>query len=306
MPAQPSVFISYRRSDSSAISGRIYDRLTQAFGKARVFKDSYNIAHGADFREVIETNVLRCNVVLVIIGPTWLTVTEKDDPALRRLDDPGDWVRFEIETGLNTPGTTVIPVLVQNAHMPQSDDLPESLRKLAYKNATVVRDDPDFDTDVARLIQGIVPPRRRSMARIILSLLIVVVVLVAALIASQPSVDLPNSVSNTDAPRATTQLDLSRTPNSLTGLVIGGQAKVNLSNGFPGLPVFNAATNQSPKLVELPEGDIVTILDGPVQAIDQRYFVKIRTSKGIEGWAFLYLTDTLALLPIIATATPQT
>jgi len=155
MPAKPSVFISYRRSDSSAVAGRIYDRMIRAFGKGNVFKDSYNIPHGADFRGVIKANVSRCNVVLVIIGPTWLSVTEKNNPSLRRLDNPNDWVRFEVETGLQTDGTRVIPVLVQNASMPSPDDLPPSLGKLAYNNAITVRDDPDFDTDVARLIHDL-------------------------------------------------------------------------------------------------------------------------------------------------------
>src|ERR1041385_3948248 len=191
MPSTPSIFISYRRSDSSAISGRIYDRLTKAFGKAHVFKDSYNIAHGEDFREAITNSVLGCNVVLVIIGPTWLTTSEKDNPSLRRLDDPNDWVRFEIETGLQTPGTTVIPVLVQNAHMPKGDELPESLRELAYKNATVVRDDPDFDPDVGRLVRELTPDKS-DFRRMIFGLLLIAIALVAFLVYS----NLPKNPAN--------------------------------------------------------------------------------------------------------------
>jgi uncharacterized membrane protein YeaQ/YmgE (transglycosylase-associated protein family) len=34
-----NIFLSYRRSDSQAIAGRIYDRLVPAFGKISVFKD---------------------------------------------------------------------------------------------------------------------------------------------------------------------------------------------------------------------------------------------------------------------------
>jgi hypothetical protein len=93
--------------------------------------------------------------VLVIIGESWLTVTEKDNSLLRRLDNPNNWVRFEVETGLQTSCTTVIPVLVQNASMPPVDALPLSLRELAFKHGISVRDDPDFDNDVARLIQGL-------------------------------------------------------------------------------------------------------------------------------------------------------
>ena len=296
MPAKPSVFISYRRSDSSTIAGRIYDRLTQAFGKAKVFKDSYNIAHGADFREVIETNVSRCNVVLVIIGPTWLTMTEKENPSLRRLDDSGDWVRFEIETGIQTSGTTVIPVLVQNAHMPKADELPETLRELAYKNATVVRDDPDFDTDIAGLIRELTPDKSDS-RRMIFGLLLIVVALVTLFIFISLPKNPANRVISTDIPASTAVLELSRTPN-VYDLVIGGQAKVHLSNGFKQLDVRTAASNASPVLDRLDEGEIVAILDGPVHNSDNSHWMKIRTPEGIDGWATVVLTDTQSLLPI--------
>ncbi|MEO8611126.1 MAG: toll/interleukin-1 receptor domain-containing protein [Chloroflexota bacterium] len=183
MSNKPSVFISYRRSDSSAIAGRIYDRLAPALGKANVFKDSYNIPHGADFRGVIKSNVARCNVVLVVIGPAWLDVTEKDNPSLRRLDNPNDWVRFEVETGLQIPGTMIIPVLVQNASMPPESKLPATLRELAFKNAISVRDDPDFDNDMARLIQSLrgstLPTRVLTIAAIIVMLAIVGVFLLS-------------------------------------------------------------------------------------------------------------------------------
>ena len=303
MPANPSVFISYRRSDSPAISGRLYDRLTHAFGKAKVFKDSYNIAHGADFREVIATNVSSCDVVLVIIGPTWLTASEKDNPALRRLDEPNDWVRFEIETGLNTAGTAVIPVLVQNAHMPRADELPESLRELAYKNAVTVRDDPDFDTDTARLIQELTPDKS-DFRRVIFGLFLIAVALVGLLVFTNSPKNTANPVINTDIPAGTPQFETSRTPNSLTGLVIGGQAKVHVSNGISQLDVRSTASKISPLLDQLDEGEIVAILDGPVQDSDNRMWMKIRTPEGIDGWAPLILTDTQALLPLSDSTSP--
>ncbi|MEM9267240.1 MAG: hypothetical protein AAGA46_17120 [Cyanobacteria bacterium P01_F01_bin.13] len=41
-----SIFISYRRSDSIAETGRIYDRLATEFGRDRVFKDVDSIPFG--------------------------------------------------------------------------------------------------------------------------------------------------------------------------------------------------------------------------------------------------------------------
>ena len=81
----PRVFISYRRSDSSTISGRIYDHLARIFNDANVFKDVYDIPAGSDFRKVIEENINACRAQLVIIGPTWLDTQAADGS--RRLDD---------------------------------------------------------------------------------------------------------------------------------------------------------------------------------------------------------------------------
>jgi hypothetical protein len=39
--------------------------------------------------------------------------------------------------------------------MPTEDALPESLRKLATRNAIHVRPNPDFRPDMARLIEGL-------------------------------------------------------------------------------------------------------------------------------------------------------
>lgn len=60
----PHIFISYRRDDSRAITGRIYDRLKEAFDKDKVFKDVDRIPPGSSFAEVLETELRRCNVVL--------------------------------------------------------------------------------------------------------------------------------------------------------------------------------------------------------------------------------------------------
>ena len=44
----PRIAISYRRSDSSAISGRIFDRLVAHYGKPSVFMDIDNIPFGTE------------------------------------------------------------------------------------------------------------------------------------------------------------------------------------------------------------------------------------------------------------------
>lgn len=146
----PRIFISYRRVDSGAYAGRIYDRLKAAFGAENVFKDSYNIKPGMDFRGAIREAVGGCDVLLVLIGPDWLNVTVGD--GTRRLDVPDDWLRLEIETGLQRDRAQVIPVLVGGASIPSADALPLAIRELAFKNAVTLHDDPYFDRDIEALI----------------------------------------------------------------------------------------------------------------------------------------------------------
>ncbi|RMG80036.1 MAG: amino acid ABC transporter substrate-binding protein, partial [Chloroflexi bacterium] len=69
--------------------------------------------------------------------------------------NPDDFVRIEVEAGLNRNDVLVIPVLVKGAGMPSSADLPPTMRELAYRNGAVVRDDPDFHRDMNRLIKQI-------------------------------------------------------------------------------------------------------------------------------------------------------
>jgi formylglycine-generating enzyme required for sulfatase activity len=144
------IFISYRREDSPADSGRIYDRLWPKYGRENVFKDVDNIPLGADFRRILSDAVAQCDVMLVIIGRQWVSIT--DAQGQRRLDNPSDFVRIEVEAALarNIP---VIPVLVQNAMMPQERELPISLAPLAYRNGMPVRsNDPFFHGDMDLLI----------------------------------------------------------------------------------------------------------------------------------------------------------
>ena len=107
-----SIFVCYRRVDSSYITDRIYDWLDGEFPEA-VFRDVDAIPYGVDFREHIRGVLESCRIMLVVIGPDWLNVAS--DSGKRRIDEPNDHVRIEIETGLGRPGVIVIPLLVQNA-----------------------------------------------------------------------------------------------------------------------------------------------------------------------------------------------
>ena len=145
------IFISYRREDSADVTGRIYDRLVQRFGEHAVFKDVDSIPLGTDFRKHLESVIGQCAVVLVVIGDNWAAKDAKT--GARRLDNPEDFVRVEIEWAMRR-GIPVIPLLVEGASMPPVESLPEGpLREFAYRNGTDIGRDPNFHPQVNRLIE---------------------------------------------------------------------------------------------------------------------------------------------------------
>src|SRR5512135_1388619 len=152
-----NVFLSYRRDDSHATADRIYDWLVRARDHRDVFKDVDSIPLGRNFHRTIREAVGRCDVLLAVIGPGWLAAAKA--PGMRRLDDPDDFVRMEIEAALERD-IPIVPLLLNNATMPAAEDLPPSLRPLANRNGMPVRPDPDFRRDMERLIAALstMPP----------------------------------------------------------------------------------------------------------------------------------------------------
>jgi hypothetical protein len=146
------IFISYRRDDTADITGRIYDRLVVKFGKQAVFKDVDSIPLGVNFKRYLNNIVEQCVVELVIIGKDWLAMV--DERGQRRLDDPRDFVRVEIEAALDRD-IPVIPLLVAGAEIPREEELPSSIAELAYRNGMEVGRDPYFHRAMDRLISSI-------------------------------------------------------------------------------------------------------------------------------------------------------
>ncbi|MCB1944026.1 MAG: toll/interleukin-1 receptor domain-containing protein, partial [Candidatus Accumulibacter sp.] len=68
----PRLFISYRREDSIAYAGRLYDHLSAHFGADRVFMDIGQIAPGDDFITVLDHRIGASDIVIALIGPEWL------------------------------------------------------------------------------------------------------------------------------------------------------------------------------------------------------------------------------------------
>jgi WD40 repeat protein len=144
----PKISISYRRADSEAITGRIFDRLIAHFGKDSIFRDIDNIPLGIDFRQHINETLLKTNVLLAIVGPEWLGQRGETD----RIREAADPVRVEIETALRRR-VPLVPILIGNAKMPTEEQLPPGLKDFAFRNAIKVDTGLDFDYHMERLIR---------------------------------------------------------------------------------------------------------------------------------------------------------
>jgi Flp pilus assembly protein TadD len=125
----PRIFISYRRDDTQADAGRLFETLAANFGEHEIFRDVDNILVGEDFADAIDTAISAAVVVIVLIGPDWMDQN--------RLANERDYVRLEIEVALRRR-TVILPIVVRRARMPSADQLPDPIRKLSTLNAADV------------------------------------------------------------------------------------------------------------------------------------------------------------------------
>ena len=149
--ARGRIFINYRREDADYPANWLYSLLREHFGAGYVFMDVDDIEPGANFVDVINAAVASCEVMLAIIGDRWLAITDADGN--RRIHDPVDFVRLEIEAAL-TRSIRVIPILVSGARMPRADDLPASVEALAFRQALELSAHR-FQLDLGRLLKAL-------------------------------------------------------------------------------------------------------------------------------------------------------
>ncbi|HEY6346879.1 MAG TPA: SUMF1/EgtB/PvdO family nonheme iron enzyme [Bryobacteraceae bacterium] len=146
------IFISYRREETIAYAGRLYDRLHAHFGaQHQVFMDLDTLQPGDDFIETLRQTVASCQALIAVIGRNWPYMT--DEGGRPRFENPEDFVRVEIQTALDRK-IRVIPALVGGARMPRPEDLPEALRPLTRRHAIEIFD-TGFHQSVTRLIEGL-------------------------------------------------------------------------------------------------------------------------------------------------------
>jgi hypothetical protein len=149
--ASRPIFLSYRRSDSANETRRLYDALRNRFGPDRVYMDLASTAWGDEWRTALDAAVDAADFVVVVIGPRWLLA--QDDWGRRRIDQPDDLVRHELEVAL-THRKSVLPLLVGGARMPPREALPRAIAALTEKQARDVRDET-WDADIDALLQAL-------------------------------------------------------------------------------------------------------------------------------------------------------
>lgn len=147
------IFINYRRDDEAGTAGRLYDHLIHRADIPRdnLFKDVDNIIPGTNFVDVLTYEVSRCELMISVIGRRWAEAL--DSSGNRRLDDPNDFVRIEIEAALQR-GIPVIPLLIDGTPVPAAHTLPDSLKPLCQQHGVEVRNS-NFEADVDRLVKAI-------------------------------------------------------------------------------------------------------------------------------------------------------
>jgi hypothetical protein len=146
------VFVSYRRDDSKASTGRIADRLRAQFGESAIFQDIESIKLGVDFRTTLSERLDQCDVFLAIIGDEWAGT---DEGGGRRIDRESDAVRQEVAAALARKSVPVIPVLVGDNPIPAEEDLPDNLKELHYRNAIKAPSDDTFNDQMEKLIEAV-------------------------------------------------------------------------------------------------------------------------------------------------------
>lgn len=153
------VFINYRVAEENMGAAVIHDTLLRKFGD-HVFRDCNSMQAGEHYPDALRAGLDRADVLLVVIGPKWISLRGED--GTRLVDRRRDWVRWEIEEALARK-IIVVPVLLKTGKddpvMPTPDELPASIRDLALHQAYVVgqaRLGADLD-ELATHLVGLVP-----------------------------------------------------------------------------------------------------------------------------------------------------
>ena len=142
------IFISHRPGDAAGYVRGLQEALAARYGRenVRTFADVARADPGAPVSRLIDQAIGEADVVLAVIGTTWLSAPDEGG---RTLHDPDDRIRRELEAALER-GVTLIPVPI-DTNLPGREALPESLKPLLGRMA-VPLSGTSFDHGLGRLL----------------------------------------------------------------------------------------------------------------------------------------------------------
>jgi hypothetical protein len=140
------IFINYRRSISRHTAHLLSVYLRRYYNKNQVFFDQGSLVAGDVFPEKLTKALGLCEVFLAVIDKDWHKAENAKGP---RLSQEDDWVRREVQTvlernqagGGGRPPVLIVPLLFDDARMPDRSELPEALRDFCDANAVQCRSD---------------------------------------------------------------------------------------------------------------------------------------------------------------------
>jgi hypothetical protein len=151
------VFINYRSGDHPLGAAAVHDRLATRFGPDNVFRDCVSLAAGVCYPDEIRAALRNSDVLVAIIGPDWLTLTDEIS-GVRLIDRTHDWVRREIVWAIEHH-LPIVPVLLtgtpRDAVQPRPSDVPDDMRTFALLQSHEVTH-RRFGDDVTRLADRLV------------------------------------------------------------------------------------------------------------------------------------------------------
>lgn len=155
------IFISFRTDDEPYGAALIHSVLSSWFGERTIFRSATSIRPGDDHVSALVDGVRRCEVLLVVIGPRWITSTGRNGQP--RLADPNDWVYQELAMAF-AQGKRVVPLLLSEARMPTALELPPGITMLSQCQYRRVghrqfrADMRQIVADLAALFPDLTPP----------------------------------------------------------------------------------------------------------------------------------------------------
>lgn len=152
------IFVNYRGGDGQNSADLLKYALSEKFGADEVFLAPNTIKPGSDFERELLRGVRTCEVLLAVVGPSWLTATNA--AGARAIEADGDWVRREIAEAFAS-GARVVPVLLDDATRLTDAALPADIERLRRCQYLRLRH-ADFQSDLNRIVTELAKylPRR--------------------------------------------------------------------------------------------------------------------------------------------------